>query len=405
MPMGRGLILAFGAILAFCPALVRAQGTPEATGAAQAVLVRGDAGQTGRMPGPGPAGPPTLLWYVPALTSRGFAPVVAGNVVVAMADQPEAAVVGLDAATGAELWRLARGRRLTLPGAPTVADGVVYAGARETEGERRPILVALDAATSQERWRVRLAGTQPLDEWDVPLAVDGTVYVAATDSNAYAFDAATGAERWRVPIGPAMPNPPALADGLLVFPLLEGLVALDAATGAERWRGGPERLMSSVVIDAGSVYVVSIGASQFEGGILYALDAATGATRWTSKGGAGTGVVGDPVVAGGVVFVDGLLDFSALDAATGAVRWQLADVPDLGTPAIAGDIVYVPHGPGFDALDQATGDVVWSTPRWDTAGDVLVAHSGPAIVDGRIFVYAGDGLAALGADATATPVA
>src|SRR5687767_7660860 len=114
-------------------ASAHAQTTPT-TAATGVATTRGDAGQTGRMPGPGPVGAPGLLWHAPELAGAGFAPVADGDLVFAMAYPPAPlTLVAVDAASGSERWRLDRGLGggAMQPAAPTVADGVVYVSARE----------------------------------------------------------------------------------------------------------------------------------------------------------------------------------------------------------------------------------------------------------------------------------
>ena len=65
-------------------------------------------------------------------------------------------------------------------------DGVVYVGG--TDGE----VYALDAATGDERWRIRTLGAV---YWS-PAVADGVVYVGSASATLYALDAATGDERW-----------------------------------------------------------------------------------------------------------------------------------------------------------------------------------------------------------------
>jgi outer membrane protein assembly factor BamB len=393
MTLPRRNLLALAALWPLT-ARARAVRSTTASDAGDEATVRGDAGQTGRMPGPGPTGVPGLLWAVPDLHGRGLPPVAAGDLVFGMTEEPEAAVVALEAATGAERWRVERGRLLTLPAAPSYADGSLYVGAREQDGERRPLLLAIEAATGQERWRVPLTAAERHDEWLIPLAAGGVVYAAATDGHAYALDAATGEQRWRVAVGNASFPQPALADGLLVLLHEEGMLALDAATGQERWRGGPAGSMSHA-LDGGQVYAVGGGATAFEGGTLHALDAATGVERWSFAGASGI-ALGELAVAGDTVYVAGLLEFSALDAETGEIRWQVEGVIGYRSPAVVGDVLYVPYGSDFYAHDAATGAETWAARDWGEPIDGAAAISGPTVVGGRIFLYADYGLVALG---------
>ena len=404
MAFSRRNLLALAAVWPLTARAHARQTTPTA-GAGGEATVRGDAGQTGRMPGPGPITAPRALWSVPGFNGSPMSPVAMGDLVFGMGERiTNAALVALDAATGIERWRIERGPWLGPPGAAAYADGAVFVGTREPDGELRPVLRALEAATGEERWGLPLPGAVFPDEWLIPLAAGGVVYVAALDGHAYALDAATGQQRWRVEVGNVSFQQPALADGVLVFLHEEGLLALDAATGHERWRGGP-RGGWSVTVDGGRVYASGRGASGSEG-VLHVLDAASGGEVWSFTGATGMSI-GELAVAGGTVYASGSREFYALDAETGDVRWQ-RERSAYHSPAVVGDVLYVPSGSDFHALDGATGAEVWTAPGWGDAIGGGGSITGPAVVGGRIFLYANSNrLVALGdaAGATVTPLA
>src|SRR5262249_40856287 len=96
-------------------------------------------------------------------------------------------------------------------------------------------LVALDAETGPPRWSRSAAGTM-----GVPVAANGTVFMAADDGKVYAFDAATGKPRWTfqrtvgVGFNTGFDGYLALGNGLLYVDSDGGAVyALDPATGRQ----------------------------------------------------------------------------------------------------------------------------------------------------------------------------
>jgi outer membrane protein assembly factor BamB len=142
-------------------------------------------------------------------------------------------------------------------------------------------LVAFDAASGEERWRVAEAW------FSVNVAVaGGAVYASASylandpHPSVFAYDAATGAERWRAEVAPSalaqVYSPPTVVGDALYVVGSEAaggphaLTVLDAATGAERWRVAlPFTSMhgSPVVLD-GAAYVVGYPAPGERGSLL-----------------------------------------------------------------------------------------------------------------------------------------
>jgi outer membrane protein assembly factor BamB len=95
-----------------------------------------------------------------------------------------------------------------------------------------------------------------------------------------------------------------------------------------------------------------------------------------------------PAVAGGAVYV-GSYDHNlyAYNATSGAVLWA-ASTPDsvVLSPAVAGGLVYVASvNCNLYAFKAATGVQEWADPRF-------CVTSSPAVVNGKVYVGASDGL-------------
>jgi outer membrane protein assembly factor BamB len=341
-------------------------------------MYRGGAARTGEQSGPGPHGRPTTLWTFPTGGRALGSPSVADGIVYAGAD--DGVLHALDARTGVERWQVKLGGGIGA--APAIVAGAVYAG------DQAGNLYALDAATGVERWHATVgSGPQASLYASSPVVVDGVVYVASgggastpavVDGVVYvggvastslpptvlhAYDAATGTAYW---------SDPAASGTGLTSP---GVYAIDAATGTERWhfgtggdvRGAPA--VAGVVVYAGS-----------KDGTLSAIDAATGAARWQFA--TGKAITSSPAVVDGVVYIgstDGNL--YALDAGTGAELWRAAVGPVRNSaPGVADDAVYVVAGGNLLALDAGDGSERWRVPLGQGA------DTSPVVAGGMVFV-------------------
>lgn len=116
-------------------------------------------------------------------------------------------LVALDAQSVEELWRLELGG--TVVGSPLLTEeGILYVGTLNHS------VVAVDTASQKEMWRFETEGWV----WASPIWVDGRVFVGDLDGIFYALDGATGTEIWRVDTGGAITGAAALfADSLYVI--------------------------------------------------------------------------------------------------------------------------------------------------------------------------------------------
>lgn len=180
-------------------------------------------------------------------------PAVSNGRVFAGSGYRTLALLGLDAATGAEVWRTPVGLRSFGPPL-ALGDRVVYGlgtgnlvedlAAVAEEGvpqETAPAgaVVCVEAATGKEVWRC----DTPKSVHTALTADARSVYAACKDGTVYALDRATGKPRWRRSLGSAPAAGPAVATyagGALTLAVYavtkEGLVAcLSPADGAVYW--------------------------------------------------------------------------------------------------------------------------------------------------------------------------
>lgn len=205
------------------------------------------------------------LAETPAPTAPG------GRVFVGTTD----GIVALTALDGNVDWR---GTGLQDATAPLVHGDLIVGVGRET--------VAAFDPHGREQWRVsRSRQDPPFDP-----ATDAERVVLATDRAVVALDAASGEERWRYDERPE--SYPVLVDGECVVGVSDGLIGLDAATGAVRWRftRGDYLALQSPVVTPTSIYAVEQPPEA--GAAAFALDRTDGepSPRWCSS-------VGSAVVA------------------------------------------------------------------------------------------------------------
>lgn len=143
-------------------------------------------------------------------------------------------------------------------------------------------LVALDASTGNEVWRVQSQSWF----WGVAVAHD-QVYVGNVDHYLYAYDAKTGNELWKFNADNRgsfdfWSTPAILGDQLFIGNSDRNLYALNAHTGGLLWKFRTEGdALSDPVIADGVIYISdSNHATALAQHNLYALDSQTGEELW-----------------------------------------------------------------------------------------------------------------------------
>ncbi len=311
---------------------------------------------------PPPLAPGRLLWRFRASSYISGSPTIADGVVYAGAGDRR--LYAVNAATGALVWRIQMdGDDAWL----TEAGGVIYASGGSD-------LLAVDAATGNVLWRHDVGPVY----YSIPSVVDGVVYVGSWGRSLHAIDAVTGELRWRYDTDGGVRSTPVVTEGAVYFRSTDGhLYAVDAAGGTLRWRSPIEARShyQSPAVSNGVVYTGS-------GERLYALDAANGNLLWQAE----QGVASDSrlVVADGVVyFRAGALH--AVDAATGSLLWQSSMDDFSSSPTVVDGVAYVgSRDQHLYAINAATGEGLW---RFRTGGEIV---STPAVADGVVYFGSGD---------------
>ena len=289
-----------------------------------------------------------------------------------------------------------------------------------------------------------------------PVAAGGIVYTLDSQAGVAAVDAASSAVIWRTDLSPASDRPSdasggglALSGGALYVTSGFGtLTALDSRTGARLWTQDLDAAATGApTVDGDLVYAVS------RDGLGWAVETSNGKVRWQVDGiGDAAGVTGPagPAVAGRSVFFpfgagdivaalrDGgtrLWGASVTGARDGAAYFELDDIT--GTVVVDGARLLAGNATGrIVALDAVSGERIWTAregavgPVWPSAGSVfavtdagaairldaatgaqvwstqlptftarrekrrkgVVAHYGPVLAGGRLWVASSDGL-------------
>lgn len=290
------------------------------------------------------------------------APVVAGGRVFAMDARAQVSALSTG---GGLLWQSDLTAEFDKNASEVSGGGLAASGGRLYVTTAYGELAALDAATGAVQWRQR---------FDAPVigapSVDGnTVYAVARDGTALAVDAANGKVRWQVggtraASGMVGTGSPSVGDGLVVVPFAAGEVAaVNEADGTRAWGAAVagQRL--------GRAYASGIA-----------------------------DLTGDPVIAGGVVYIGSAAGrTAAFDAKTGQRLWT-ANEGAMNPPLVAGGSVFVVNDEAkLVRLDASTGAVIWAVQmpyykaekpkRWKE----ITAHYGPVLAGGRVAVVSSDG--------------
>lgn len=306
----------------------------------------------------------------------------------------------------------------------------IAAGRIFTMGDRRDgqYVIGLEEATGKQIWATRVGGRHD-DQYGGPRgtpSIDGDLlYAIDTDGDVVCLETATGKERWRrsMPrdfggrmMSSWMFSESPLVDGdrVIVTPggRTAALAALDKLTGKDVWRATVPAIGSSGSDGAGySSIMISSGGGvkqyvQLMGRGLVGIRAADGVFLWGyNRVANGTANISTPIVQGDYVFDStsygtgsALLQLSADGAGrVKATEKYFLDGNTLqnhhGGFVLIDGVLYGGHGQanGFPvALDMASGRMLWERVRGAGSGSAAVTAA-----DGRLYFRYEDGTMAL----------
>ncbi len=191
-------------------------------------------------------------------------------------------VVAFAADSGAIVWK-----RSLAPAAAESTSVTSSSSSSSTVSGNRTITVTVNAG-------LNIAETPPL--------ADGVLYVTTTEGSVHALNKTNGNAIWTRSLGVSVADPrasSAVAYGKLFLGTSEGLYAIETSDGSTAWKAplASSSTGTPAVVD-GSVFIAD------DSGTLYRFDANSGAHLWSYTG-LGEGYVSEPIVAGGMIVVDG----------------------------------------------------------------------------------------------------
>ncbi|MGQ0655775.1 MAG: outer membrane protein assembly factor BamB, partial [Betaproteobacteria bacterium] len=262
------------------------------------------------------------------------------------------------------LWSASIGAAERFVFSPTLADGAVFAAARNGT------VVRIDAASGKELWRV----SAPV-QLSGGVGADGqTVAVAGEDGDVVVLEAASGKLRWHGKVSSEVLAAPTVGRGLVLVRSIDSRVfAFDAADGKRRWVYQRPASPLAVRTPAGMVLREDIAYAGFRGGKLAALALANGAVRWEATVALPKGttelervvdVVGDPALQGREVCAASYQGrVACYDANSGQQIWA-REISTLTGVSLDARYAYVSDEKGsVQAFDRTSGRTVWKQDR------------------------------------------
>lgn len=240
------------------------------------------------------------------------------------------------------------------------------------------------------------------------IAFDGGKLFATTGfGEIVALDAASGKELWRVNVGVPIFNAPT-ANGGRVFVSSQDnhFHAFAESNGRELWDHQGITESAGILSSSSAAVTGEFIIAPYTSGEIYALRVLNGRPAWndmlTRSGGVTAlseldDIAGRPVVDRDMVFAishSGVM--AAINLNTGDRVWT-RDLGGIQTPWVAGDYLYVLTSQSqLMCLTRKEGRVKWihQLPRWKDPGDNTsdpVVWSGPVLVSDRLVLVSSDG--------------
>ena len=243
------------------------------------------------------------------------------------------------------------------------------------------------------------------------LAYDsGKLYATSGRGKAVALDAQTGQELWNASVHIPFRSAPKIGDGkLFAITIDDQLYALDIANGNVLWNHRGISEVAGVMNSISPALVTGAVIVPYASGEIYMLASGDGHELWNGAVSAGrttaassifSGIGGDPVVDGQVVFiVSNGGGFSVLGVDQGAPVWN-KPLSSFNTPWIAGDYAFVLTSDNtVVSFMKYDGRVRWAT-KLEGFEDMKrklypITWRGPVLAGGKLALVSSKGKLAL----------
>jgi outer membrane protein assembly factor BamB len=293
--------------------------------------------------------------------------------------------------------------RRRLAAAPVIGGGTLFVV--DTDG----FVHAFDAVTGARRWShaVELEGNSRAAAFGGGVSYDnGRVFATNGVGEVVALDAQTGSEIWKVkPGGPLRGAPTIAFNSVYVMTQDNQIFSLAIDDGKLLWNEsgstGQTGVFGVAAPAAGAGTVIAgystgeLVAYRYENARVLWSDALA-RTSISTEVGALTDIDADPIIDNGRVYALGQGGrMAAYELVTGQRIWEL-NLAGISTPAVAGEWIFtLTDDARLLAIARSTGKVRWITqlPRWrdeeDKKGPIF--WTGPVLAGGNLWVASSEG--------------
>lgn len=290
-----------------------------------------------------------------------------------------------------------------LAAAPVVGGGSLFVV--DSEGQ----IQAFDAASGAKRWVHSIDVNKDLRDATFgggASYADGKVYATSGSGDVVALDAATGNELWRVkPAGPLRGSPTIAFNALYVMTQDNQIHALNLADGKPIWQDAGASSASGVFGVASPAAGQGSVIAGYSSGELVAYRYENGRNLWSdalartsisTQVGTLTDIDADPIIDQGRVYALGQGGrMAAYELVTGQRIWELS-LAGISTPVVAGDWIFtLTDDARLIAIARATGRVKWVTQlqQWRNpkAKTNPIFWTGPVLANNRLWIASSEG--------------